>query len=134
MTETVDEFSIVTLRNFVNELHHLGYKVSIDDFGSASSSLTLLREINFDTIKIDKGFVDNSKNRDLSILSYIVKLAREIDTGIVAEGVEQKQQVDTLNRLGVAVIQGYYFDRPLPKDDIDNRLKDPFYKIDRADA
>ena len=134
VTETVDEFSIVTLRNFVNELHHLGYKVSIDDFGSASSSLTLLREINFDTIKIDKGFVDNSKNRDLSILSYIVKLAREIDTGIVAEGVEQKQQVDTLNRLGVAVIQGYYFDRPLPKDDIDNRLKDPFYKIDRADA
>ena len=132
VTETVDEFSIIILRDFVDELHRLGYKVSIDDFGSASSSLTLLREIDFDTIKIDKGFVDNSKERDLSVLSYIVKLAREIDTSIVAEGVEQKQQVDTLNKLGVAVIQGYFFDRPLPKDDIDNRLKDPYYAIDQA--
>lgn len=134
VTETADEFSINTLRAFVDELHRLGYKVSIDDFGSASSSLTLLREIYFDTIKIDKGFVDNSKKRDLSILSYIVKIAREIDTNIVAEGVEQKQQVDTLNKLGVAVIQGYYFDRPLPKDDIDNRLKDPYYAMDKVNA
>ena len=134
VTETADEFSISILRDFVGELHKLGYKVSIDDFGSASSSLTLLREIDFDTIKIDKGFVDNSKKRDLSILSYIVKIAREIDTNIVAEGVEQKQQVDTLNRLGVAVIQGYYFDRPLPKDDIDNRLQDPYYAIDQVNA
>ena len=128
VTETADEFSISVLNNFVNELHELGYKVSIDDFGSASSSLTLLREISFDTLKIDKGFVDHSKKRDLAILSHIIELAREIDTDIVAEGVEQKTQIDILSELGVLVIQGYYFDKPLSKEEMTARLKDPYYK------
>ncbi len=128
VTETADEFSISVLNNFVNELHKLGYKVSIDDFGSASSSLTLLREISFDTLKIDKGFVDHSKKRDLAILSHIIGLAKEIDTDIVAEGVEQKTQIDILNKLGVIVIQGYCFDKPLSKEEMTARLKDPYYK------
>ena len=128
VTETVDEFSIGILKSFVDDLHKLGYKVSIDDFGSASSSLTLLREISFDTLKIDKGFVDHSKKRDLSILTYIIKLAKEIDTDIVAEGVEQKNQVDVLDNLGVAVIQGYYFDKPLSKEDMTARLRSPQYQ------
>ena len=127
VTETVDEFSIGTLRDFVDELHELGYKVSIDDFGSASSSLTLLREIDFDTLKIDKGFVDHDKKKDLAILSYIVRLAREIDTDIVAEGVEQQTQIDMLNKLGVLVIQGYFYDRPLPKEEMTGRLRSPHY-------
>ena len=115
------------MSDFVDELHKLGYKVSIDDFGSASSSLTLLREIAFDTLKIDKGFVDNSKERDLAILSYIIRLAKEIKTDIVVEGVEQKTQVDVLDKLGVDVIQGFFYDRPLSKDEITARLKSPFY-------
>ena len=127
VTETVDEFSIGTLRDFVDELHKLGYKVSIDDFGSASSSLTLLREIDFDTLKIDKGFVDHDKKRDLAILTYIVRLAKEIDTDIVAEGVEQKNQIDILDRLGVVVIQGYFYDKPLPKEKMTERLRSPRY-------
>ena len=127
VTETADEFSIDVLGNFVDELHKLGYKASIDDFGSASSSLTLLREISFDTLKIDKGFVDHSKKRDLAILSHIIKLAKEIDTDIVAEGVEQKNQIDVLDRLGVDVIQGYFYDKPLSKTEMTDRLKSPFY-------
>lgn len=129
VTETADEFSIGDLSAFVDELHKLGYKVSIDDFGSASSSLTLLREVSFDTLKIDKGFVDKSKKRDLAILTYIIKLAKEINTDIVAEGVEQQKQVELLDDLGVDVIQGYYFDKPLPKDDMSARLKAPSYSF-----
>ena len=127
VTETVDEFSIGVLSKFVDEMHALGYKVSIDDFGSASSSLTLLREISFDTLKIDKGFVDHSKKRDIAILSNIIRLAREIDTDIVVEGVEQKNQVEVLDQLGVDVIQGFFYDKPLSKDDITARLRSPFY-------
>ena len=127
VTETNDEFSIDVLREFVEELHKLGYKVSIDDFGSASSSLTLLREVCFDTLKIDKGFVDHSKARDITILTHIIKLAKEIDIDIVAEGVELKNQIDILNKLGVDVIQGYFFDKPLPKDDLTDRLRSPYY-------
>lgn len=128
ITETNDEFSIDVLREFVDQLHNLGYKVSIDDFGCASSSLTLLREVYFDTLKIDKGFVDHAKNRDLTILTHIIKLAKEIDIGIVAEGVELKNQIETLNKLGVDVIQGYFFDKPLTKEDLTERLKSPYYK------
>ena len=127
VTETVDEFSIGILRDFVDELHGLGYKVSIDDFGSASSSLTLLREIAFDTLKIDKGFVDHDKKRDKTILSNIVRMAKEIDTDIVAEGVEQQTQIDQLNKLGVIVIQGYFYDKPLPKEQMTEKLKSPHY-------
>ncbi len=127
VTETDDEFSIDVLGNFVDDLHKLGYKASIDDFGSASSSLTLLREISFDTLKIDKGFVDHSKKRDLAILSHIIKLAKEIDTDIVAEGVEQKNQIDVLDSLGVDVIQGYFYDKPLSKTEMTERLKSPYY-------
>lgn len=134
VTETNDEFSIDVLRDFVDELHKLGYKTSIDDFGSASSSLTLLREIYFDTLKIDKGFVDHSKKRDIAILNYIIKLAKEIDIDIVAEGVELKNQVNILDKLGVDVIQGFYFDKPLPKEEMTNRLRAPEYNKDYIDV
>lgn len=129
VTETADEFSIGDLSAFVDRLHKLGYKVSIDDFGSASSSLTLLREVSFDTLKIDKGFIDNSKMRDLAILTYIIRLAEEIDTDIVAEGVEQQKQLEILDKLGVDVIQGYYFDKPMSKGDMSARLKEPVYSL-----
>ena len=129
VTETDDEFSIAVLSSFVDKLHELGYKVSVDDFGSASSSLTLLREISFDTLKIDKGFVDHSKEKDLAILTHIIKLGKEIHTDIVAEGVEQQKQVELLNSLGVEVIQGYFFDKPLTKEDMSKRLISPCYDI-----
>ncbi len=129
VTESSDEFSIGVLSNFVKSLHTLGYHVSIDDFGCASSSLMLLREIPFDTLKIDKGFVDHAKNRDITILTHIIKLAFDIDMSIVAEGVELKGQIDTLDSLGVKAIQGFYFDKPLPKEDMTQRLRNPEYSL-----
>ena len=128
VTESSDEFSINVLKSFVDDLHDLGYKVSIDDFGSASSSLALLREVAFDTLKIDKGFVDHAKAKDITILTHIVRLAKEINVELVAEGVEQKSQIDILGTLGVDVIQGYYYDKPLTKDAMTDRLKSPEYK------
>ncbi len=127
ITESSDEFSISTLRRFVDSLHKLGYKASIDDFGSANSSLKLLREIPFDTLKIDKGFIDNAKQKDIAILTHIINMAGDIDIDIVAEGVEQKEQIDTLGGLGVRVIQGFYYDSPLSEDEMTGRLRTPDY-------
>ncbi|SMC43945.1 diguanylate cyclase (GGDEF) domain-containing protein [Oscillospiraceae bacterium] len=127
ITESSDEFSIEDLSRFVDAIRSLGYKVSIDDFGSKSSSLSLLRDVSFDTLKIDKGFVDNSKSKDVKILTNIVRLASAIDMEIVAEGVEQKGQIETLDELGVDVIQGFYFDKALPKEVMTERLKSPNY-------
>ncbi len=129
ITETIDEFPISVLKGFVDDLHMLGYKVAVDDFGSGSSSLSLLREVSFDTLKIDKGFVDRAYAKDLTILSYIIKLARALGVETLAEGVEQKEQVDTLLSLGCEVIQGYYYDRPLPKDNFETRIINRRYKV-----
>ena len=127
ITESSDEFSIEDLSRFVDAIRSLGYKVSIDDFGSKSSSLSLLRDVSFDTLKIDKGFVDNSKSKDVKILTNIVRLASAIDMEIVAEGVEQKGQIETLDELGVDIIQGFYFDKALSKEVMTERLKSPNY-------
>ena len=132
VTESSDEFSIGVLSGFVDSLHELGYKVLIDDFGSASSSLTLLREISFDTLKIDKGFIDHAKTKDLTILTHMVRLSDEIGVDIVAEGVEQEAQIKTLSDLGVDVIQGFYFDRPLSKEDMTRRLEAPKYAVEQG--
>ena len=132
ITETTDEFPISVLKAFVDDLHRLGYKVAVDDFGSGTSSLSLLREVTFDTLKIDKGFVDRAYAKDLAILSSMIKLANAIGVETLAEGVEQKEQVDTLLSLGCEIIQGYYYDRPLPKESFERRIISRRYKDDQG--
>lgn len=132
ITETIDEFPISVLKGFVDDLHKLGYKVAVDDFGSGSSSLSLLREVTFDTLKIDKGFVDKAYAKDLAILSYMIKLAKAIGAETLAEGVEQREQVDTLLSLGCEIIQGYYFDKPLSKDIFERRIINRRYKVEQS--
>ena len=116
ITERSDKPNLETLKEFVDLLHSYGFRASIDDFGVESSSLTLLREISFDTLKIDKGFVDKEDKRDLAILEHIVRMAHSIDVDIVAEGVERDSQIETLKSLGVDVIQGFYFSGPVSSD------------------
>ena len=129
ITETIDEFPIGVLKSFVDDLHRLGYKVAVDDFGNGSSSLSLLREVTFDTLKIDKGFVDRAYAKDLAILSHMIKLAKAIGVETLAEGVEHKEQVDNLLSLGCEIIQGYYFDKPLPKENFERRIINRRYDI-----
>ncbi len=123
LTETIDEFPISDMRKFVDRLHRLGYRVAVDDFGSGSSSLSLLREVTFDTLKIDKGFVDRAYAKDLTILNYIIKMAKALNVEVLAEGVERKEQLDTLAALGCDVIQGYYFDKPLTRKVFEERIR-----------
>ena len=127
ITETIDEFPISVLNSFVEDLHRLGYRVAVDDFGSGSSSLSLLREVTFDTLKIDKGFVDRAYEKDLTILAYMIRLAKALKVEVLAEGVEQREQVDTLASLGCYIIQGFYYDRPIPREEFEKRLKNRGY-------
>ncbi|MCR4745103.1 MAG: GGDEF domain-containing phosphodiesterase [Lachnospiraceae bacterium] len=122
ITETIDEFPISVLGEFVDNLHRLGYRVAVDDFGCGSSSLSLLREVTFDTLKIDKGFVDRAYAKDLTILNYIIKMAKALNVEVLAEGVERKEQLATLDSLGCDVIQGFYFDKPLTGKAFEERM------------
>lgn len=116
ITETVDDHQ-VSMKAF--ELKEEGYTLLMDDFGSGYSSLNILLETPFDVIKLDKKFMENmilsSKGR--LILEQVVSMADKLGLGLLAEGVETKEQVELLQRIGCDQVQGYYYAKPMPAED-----------------
>ncbi|MCF8706876.1 putative bifunctional diguanylate cyclase/phosphodiesterase [Rhizorhapis sp. SPR117] len=95
----------------------LGVKLSLDDFGTGYSSLGYLRKSRFSTIKIDRSFVQGAaKNvpESIAIIRAVVAMADSLGMSTTAEGVENEEEVEMINRLGCRKIQGYYFGRPMP--------------------
>ena len=110
----------------LNDLRENGFKISMDDFGTGYSSLSLLAEMPLDTLKIDKSFVDklgteNESEKDIVVIRHIISLAKELDFRCLAEGAEQKFQVDKLRLLGCETIQGYYYSRPISIEEYEKK-------------
>ncbi len=104
----------------INELHSKGIKFALDDFGTGYSSLTYLKKLPIQLLKIDKSFVDtilDSRDEDKEILSSIITLAHSIGIKVVAEGVEEKIQLDWLRKKECNICQGYYTGKPMPRDE-----------------
>ncbi len=101
-------------------IHNLGIKIAIDDFGTGYSSLGYLQDFPIDTLKIDKSFTQKIETCDSSekIVKAIVSLAKTLNLNIVAEGVETKEQFEFLKELECDTIQGFYYSKPLPTDDL----------------
>ena len=99
----------------MNALHDLGVSLSIDDFGTGYSSLRYLQRLPLDTLKIDRSFVNELEPLATKhpLLQVIIDLARQFDLDVVAEGVETREQYETLRRLGCDRLQGFWFNRPL---------------------
>ncbi len=97
-----------------------GMQIAIDDFGTGYSSLSYLHSFPIDILKIDRSFVvDMFKNeKNIELIRSIIGLGKNLKMKIVAEGVENKEEVDTLKFLGCDKAQGYYFAKPLPEDEI----------------
>ncbi len=112
--ENADEAVVILER-----LSALGIRISIDDFGTGYSSLAYLKKFPVDSLKIDQDFIrglpDNSD--DAVLTTAITKLAISLGIGVLAEGVETRQQVEFLRRQGCRYAQGFYFSRPLPEDE-----------------
>lgn len=104
----------------LKELHHMGVKLSIDDFGTGHSSLNRLQCLHFDNLKIDQSFIrELTSNPKVShIVSTIVSLGQKLGLHIVAEGVEEIEQLDFLKLINCDTIQGYIFSKPLPAEEI----------------
>jgi diguanylate cyclase (GGDEF)-like protein/PAS domain S-box-containing protein len=100
------------------ELHRTGVRIAIDDFGTGYSSFAALAELPIDIVKIDKRFTDNvlRDHEGLGFVNAILHLARTLHLDTVVEGVEQPEQRDALEGLGVTHLQGYLFSRPLPAE------------------
>ncbi len=101
------EVAIVTL----GKLSKMGFEISLDDFGTGYSSLSYLRRFHVNLLKIDQSFVANLSDSidDTLLVSGIISLAHSLKMKVIAEGVETKEQFETLLSLGCDYIQGYYF-------------------------
>lgn len=129
LTETVDEVESGLLIDFIGRMKHYNIAISIDDFGTGYSSLNMLRSFAVDVLKIDKSFIDDLEGRTKVVLSNIVNMAKELNMEVVAEGVETKEQADYLKEIGCETLQGFLFDRPLPKEEFEVRIQNGKYVI-----
>lgn len=110
--------------NTIAEIRQLGVGVALDDFGTGYSSLGSLRNFNFDTIKLDKTFIRDIHINEESkaITQFIINLARQLKINVVAEGVEDEEQLTLLRHLNCDEVQGYLFSRPKPVEDFEKML------------
>lgn len=108
----------------IKALKSFGFKVSMDDFGAGYSSLNSLKDMPLDVLKLDAGFFRGDKvgERGQIVVSETIKLAKSLNMKTVAEGVDEKEQVDFLASQGCDLIQGYYFAKPMPKSEYEARL------------
>ncbi len=114
----------------VNYIRELGVSVSIDDFGKGYCSLAYLQEFEFDTLKIDKDFVQDMgvDGKGLQLVRMLMLLARDLDMKVIAEGVETEEQFNRLSAMKCSHIQGYYFSRPVTAKHIKMMLDEGCHK------
>ncbi len=108
----------------VNMIRELGYEIAMDDFGSGYSSLNVLKDMPIDILKLDMGFLRDDTNMDRggTIISSVARMAGDLGFITIAEGVETSVQVDFLRSIGVNVIQGYVYAKPMPEKEYVNLL------------
>jgi diguanylate cyclase (GGDEF)-like protein len=128
VTETIGDMDHVVIGNVADSLKALGFKLSMDDFGSHYSNLPVLIQYDFDSAKIDRSMVleitHNHKSRIL--LEYMTSMINDLGIHCIVEGVETKEQVEILKETKAEMIQGFYFGKPVPKEE----FYDAFMKAD----
>lgn len=107
----------------LKRLQEHGFKIEIDDFGSGYSSLNMLKDISADVLKIDRGFLRASENevKGKEILENIIVLAKKLGMEVITEGVETETQLAMLTKMGCKMFQGYYFSKPVPVDEFEEK-------------
>jgi len=130
VTETILIEDIYRISVIINKLKCLDFSFSMDDFGTGYSSLSALREMPIEELKIDRSFVCHLGERksDELMITTILSMAKIYNLKTVAEGIETKEQFMFLLENGCDMFQGYYFSKPLPKDDFELFYKESFSK------
>ncbi len=124
ITETVCMADTAKAMKFIRTFHELGFKVSMDDFGSGYSSLYLLSELPIDIIKMDKCFLQSEElqKKERVIISNIINMTHQLDITTLCEGVETSQQSEFLKSVGCDIQQGFYFSRPVTGEQISDMI------------
>ncbi|MGE7933326.1 EAL domain-containing protein [Viridibacillus arvi] len=122
-----------TIRKLVL-LKQLGFKLSIDDFGTGYSSLSYLVQFPLNYLKIDRSFIQHICSLDdkQAVVDAIIQMAHRLHMKVIAEGVEQREQVQLLRKMGCDMIQGYYYSKPLPLDEFTEFLE--FWELEQLEG
>ena len=127
LTETTSDVTFDDLKKVVKALHNVGINTSIDDFGIGYSSLNLIRDLPWNTLKIDKSFLpvhnDSTVDQKMIMLKYVIAMAQSLGLECLVEGVETTEQVSILKEYECYQAQGFCFDKPLPVEEFEKRLR-----------
>ncbi len=120
ITESAVTHDLSGLKHAMDRLHGLGYTIWLDDFGSGYSSMNVLKDFNFDVLKIDMEFLRNFHNNENArkIISSVINLADELNMATLCEGVETEEAISFLKEAGCGKLQGYYYSKPVPYEEI----------------
>ncbi len=124
LTESAYTSNPELIKKAMKELQNHGFKILMDDFGSGYSSLNVLKDIAVDILKLDMRFMvdGTSDKRGENILASVVRMAKWLEMPVIAEGVEQKQQVEFLRSVGCEYVQGFYYAKPMPVDEYEKKV------------
>ena len=126
ITETVAMYNVEQVLAILELLHDMGVRVAIDDFGTGYSSMSYLKRFPVQTLKLAQDFMRDVEvdSQSAAIASMLIELTRELGLDMVAEGVENENQLRFLEERGCYVVQGYLFSRPIPSDELARMLRD----------
>jgi len=126
LTESAVMLDTHETRKALRQIRNIGIGLSMDDFGTGFATLAYLRQYRFDTLKIDRSFIQRicSRKKDLAIALSMIQLAHTLDLRTVVEGVEKSEQLLSLRRMGCDVGQGHLFARPIPAEEVPDFLRD----------
>ncbi len=117
ITEGIFMHDINQVNQNLNQLRELGLSIAIDDFGTGFSSLSYLKNLNVDKLKIDRSFIKDYPTSDRGELAKVITdISNELQLKVITEGVETREQLDYISSIGCDLIQGYYYSKPLPKN------------------
>ena len=126
ITETlvIEELQQQMIKKTLDAVKEKGFRLSIDDFGAGYSSLGVFEQIPASVVKLDRSFLMNQvdRERQVKIMRGIVMLSDELDAEIVCEGVETEQDIQLMQEIGAYVAQGYYYSKPIPRDEFEAKL------------
>ncbi len=124
ITESIPSDDYEKLSSVIHRLKEYGFRFAMDDFGTGYSNMNAIFSLDFDTVKIDKSILWGAQKTALgaSILRNCVRMIKEMSRKVMVEGVETEDQIWLLCELGVDYLQGFYFSKPVPKDELLRKL------------
>lgn len=123
VTESLAINDMNRMKRILAELKKLGVSIALDDFGTGYSSLNYIKQMSFDIIKVDKSFIDDIVDDDYSktFVRLITELSEQLGVKVCVEGVENEKQLNTLKKMNVSMIQGFYYGKPMPYKEFEKK-------------